>query len=210
MQFKKLNSDYAEFGKEMNKNLNIFYKMVSNSNPLHLNKDQRNTLVELSFLSCYIAWETFLHKTIIDILLYKHKRTKVSRVEPRDKEHVEKLIKLSAPYPRFDYSAIIDRENLFLKVNIYERVISARRDELEIMRKIRNMAAHEGITQKEFYGSVVSHVAPHIILNDAEILRLPGIFLSCKTRNTNKYFFNYYIDVMDSAAKEIIRDFNAL
>ena len=212
MKFKRLNSDYKRLENELNSNLNLFFNIVNNRKLGSLTKKQKNMIIELSFLKVYRTWESFLHETMTDILLYKQRNVKVSRIEVRDREHIEELISLGWSYPKFDIKNVTKMEHLFLKVNIYRDAMSSRSGDLDNMKRMRDMAAHEGNYDSaiEFYNDVVNRTASHLVLNKADIKMLPGSLLKSKDRTRTTYYFQRYMEVIRDIAKEVVEKFNSI
>jgi hypothetical protein len=212
MKFKRLNSDYNRLETELNSNLKLFLDIVNTSNLDKLSAKQKNTIIELSFLRVYIAWENFLHETMVDVLAYKQKSQKVSRVAVRDLSHIESLMAMGDYYPKFNYEKVIQREDLFLKVKIYTQVLSSRKQMFDDMKRMRNMVAHEGreLNVNAFYSSVVTKVASHLVLTQAELQRLPGSFLKSRDKTKTTYYFEFYVNATVAAAKEIVQRFNSI
>ena len=172
----------------------------------HITIMMRDMLIEYSLLKTYSAWEKYLERTFILLMMGCRNPNGTplnSYVRPKDEEHAYKLIVSTNQYPDWgDIDKIIKISSNFFEDGRPYAVLATMRRELNALKRIRNCMAHHSQKAKEDFENLVrgniGYVPDNLTVVDFLIMNVPNMRPAVT-------FFQYYIEYLISIANLLVQ-----
>ena len=164
------------FDSEMKKSFDLIAKINQIKPPLP--SKYVFSIVELSFLKTYLAWELFLEESFIRYMIGGKTSTGykvVSYVNPKTRLRAREFIKEGKNYANCTPDEIIRKANLFFKEEPYGMTLRPIISQLNEMKCIRNRITHGSHHSNEKFKSLVrskASYAPNGITVGAFLLKI--------------------------------------
>lgn len=171
----------------------------------NLKQERIYQINELSFLDMYLSWEDFLENTFVRFMCGARTRNRYSPrlfVSPPTLEHALKFFMTAKGYVEWTSAQTI-RERAGLVFKDGEPYNSAFRpvlDRLNQMRIIRNAIAHRPGKALSDFENMVTNELGHKPKGIS-----PGGFLSKIERTSKTKYIQFYKDILDITANNIVR-----
>lgn len=163
-------------------------------------------VVELAFISGFLAWERFIEQSFILYTLGKSTPNGYSPhcyISPRNRKHALRFAKGDKRFPLWnDYDFIVDRSNHFFRNGSpYVSTFRLIRSRLLAMKTIRNAIAHSSTDSQEKFRTLVRGQLQHFPRQFS-----PGRFLTTLVPNRVPAisYFDQYSDTLSWASERIV------
>lgn len=202
MNRKSLGIAYKNFNRQVITNMSLvrsMEKIRDYKGAVHLKESEFFSIIELSFIKVYLAWENFLEETFILLMLGKNKKL-VKYVSPKDQTHALELLKEGREYPEWTKIDVILRkaEMLFKNGNPYKRYLNQINTEIKDMTAIRNSIVHRSDSSRTKFDNLVRSS-----LGNSPKNLTPGEFLFKTKTGANITYLQDYLDKLDYVAGKI-------
>lgn len=191
--------------KELERRIDSSQSLITKVKDLGMHQIQVEIISELAFLRIFIAWEDFLEESFIRYLIGVKSPSGYSPerfINPSNMKIAKNIISGERrEYIKWNSaSEIIARSEIYFKDGEpYGSVLQGTATDLDDMNVIRNRITHRSTISKDKFNNFVRKRFGHGIRG-----MTPGRFLLTlpTTQNT---FFNYYVDLIKTASRIIIR-----